>query len=176
MSEIPRYFGTDPFKFFGSSNDIWDLHNFRFIHGYQLEVMANPYTKNMKLYESLAKNLSYNSNLTGRLADGIWKAFKFLTGQQGDYLKSMQKDPLFRLNGKNSAYDEITDLAKSKGRHLLLGGPFDWLVYGHTHVPFIDSESRTINNGSWGRGPSPSEMWYLKIDGGFPELVEWKTI
>jgi UDP-2,3-diacylglucosamine pyrophosphatase LpxH len=175
MSEIPEYFRTSPFKFFGPATDICEGQNFRFIHRYQLEVMANPYTKDMKLYEFLARKLSYYSGLTGGLRL-LWNAIGSLVQPHEDYLRSMSKEPITRLHGQNRAVDSISDLAKSKGRHLLLGSPFDWLVYGHTHVPLIDPLSMTINNGSWGRNPSMGGMWYLKINAGFPELIEWKNV
>jgi UDP-2,3-diacylglucosamine pyrophosphatase LpxH len=175
LSEIPKYFRTSPFKFFGPATDIWEGQNFRFIHGYQLEVMANPYTKDMKLYETLARKLSYYSDMTGQLRL-LWNTISSIVQPHGNYLRSMSKEPLTRLHGKNYAADRISELAKSKGRHLMLGSSFDWLVYGHTHIPFIDPLSRTINNGSWGRNPSLGGMWYLKINGGFPELIEWKNV
>jgi hypothetical protein len=43
----------------------------RFIHGHQLEMVANPYTKDI-LYESLAKSPSYHPALKCHLASGIW--------------------------------------------------------------------------------------------------------
>ncbi len=175
MSEVPKYFGENPFKSFGSTICIKDRYTFRFIHGYQLEVMANPYTKDMNLYESLARRLSYHSGLTGNIASGVWHAICTLTKDEGDYLSSMVKDPSARLNGKNNAENKVTMLAKSGGRGLLLGSPFDWLVYGHTHNPFIDPESRTVNTGSWGRSSSQKTMSYLKIDRGTPELIEWEN-
>jgi UDP-2,3-diacylglucosamine pyrophosphatase LpxH len=173
ISEIPEYFMESPFKFFGSATTIKDGQIFRFIHGYQLEVMANPYTKDMKLYESLARRLSYHSGLTGQAASGLWHAICSFTQGEGEYLSSMLNGPESRLHGEHGAEDKITRLAKSKSRRLLLGGLFDWLVYGHTHNPFIDPDSRTINTGSWGRNRSPDKMWYLKIANGTPELTEW---
>lgn len=174
ISEIPEYFKASPFKSLGPAIDIDDVQTFRFIHGYQLEVMVNPYSKDMKLYESLARRLSYHSGLTGQAASGIWNAICALTQAEGEYISSMLKDPWSRLNGKSNAGERIMLLSKSKGRCLLLGSPFDWLVYGHTHDSFVDSNSKTINTGSWGRGHSTDGMWYLKIDQGVPELVEWK--
>ncbi len=176
IGEVPEYFKANPFKFFGPAIDITEVQTFRFVHGYQLEVMVNPYSKDMKLYESLARRLSYHSGLTGQAASGIWNVICSLTQAEGEYLSSMLKDPASRLNGKSSAGEKIMALAKSKGRCLLLGSPFDWLVYGHTHNSFIDPNSRTINTGSWGRGRSSDSMWYLKIDRGVPELVEWKKV
>jgi UDP-2,3-diacylglucosamine pyrophosphatase LpxH len=177
ISEVPEYFKASPFKSFGSTIDIKDEgQTFRFIHGYQLEVIANPYTKDMQLYESLARRLSYHSGLTGKVASGIWNAICSLTKEEGDYANSIIKDPSSRLSGKSNAGDNISMLAKSKGRRLLLGGPFDWLVFGHTHNPFIDTDSKTINTGSWGRNHSRDKMYYLKIANGMPELMEWKKV
>ncbi len=174
MNEIPEYFGENPFNSFGSTLNLNDVYKFRFIHGHQLEVMANPYTKDMKLYESLARRLSYHSGLTGKLADNIWHAISYFTQEEGEYLSSMQKDPITRLSGKSNAGDRIKVLAKSRCRCLMLGGPFDWLVYGHTHDRFLDQQTKTINTGSWGRRQGEKKMWYLKIEGGVPEQIEWK--
>ena len=66
MSEIPQYFNEMPFSSFGLSLRIKDVQTFRFIHGHQLEVMTNPYTKDMSLYLSLARRLSYHAGVTGQ--------------------------------------------------------------------------------------------------------------
>lgn len=174
MSEMPEYFRARPFKSFGPAAEIRERQVFRFIHGYHLEVMANPYSKDMRIYESLARRLSYHSGLTGRAANGIYHAISSLTRGEGDYLSSMLKHPESRLSGRNCAGDRLTTLAKCRSRCLFLGGPFDWLVFGHTHSPFLDPKSRTINTGSWGRGGSDGRMWYLKIQNGIPELAEWR--
>jgi UDP-2,3-diacylglucosamine pyrophosphatase LpxH len=176
MSEIPEYFNASPFEFFGSTAEITEGQTFRFVHGYQLEVMTNPYTKDMKMYESLARRLSYHSGLTGQVASGLWQVICSLTQAESEYISSMLKDPASRLTGKSKAGEKVTALAKSNCRHLLLGGTFDWLVYGHTHNTFLDIYSRTINTGSWGRDCSSNRMWYLKIDRGIPELVEWRGV
>jgi UDP-2,3-diacylglucosamine pyrophosphatase LpxH len=56
ISEIPERFNSKPFINFGMRTDIISKERFRFIHGYQFEVMANPYTKDLFLYECLEKN------------------------------------------------------------------------------------------------------------------------
>jgi UDP-2,3-diacylglucosamine pyrophosphatase LpxH len=173
MSEIPEYFNEKPFQSFGMSTMIEEVKCIRFIHGHQLEVMANPYTKDIKLYESLAKSLSYHPALTSHLASGMWHVITSVTQHEGEYMSSMLKNPSTRLRGVHKSEGNIGAIAKSKVRQLLLGGKFDWLVYGHTHHPFIDTESRTINTGSWGRNQDQNKMWYLKVKGGSPELIEW---
>ena len=128
----------------------------------------------MRLYESLARRLSYHAGLTGHMASGMWHAICDLTQEEGEYIGSMLKNPTSRLDGAHKAGESIIVLAQSKARQLLLGGPFDWLVYGHTHNPFIDRISRTINTGSWGRNQLRDQMVYLKIQNGVSELIQWK--
>lgn len=173
VNEIPEYFNEKPFRSFGKSMRIKDVHCFRFIHGYHFEVMTNPYTKDMKIYEDLARRLSYHAGITGHAASDIWNVLSSLTQHEGQYISSMLKDPSSRLNGEHQSGDKIGAFSRSKVRQFLLGGTFDWLVYGHTHHPFIDEESRTINTGSWGRNQDQSKMWYLKIENGTPELIKW---
>ncbi len=173
VSEIPEYFNEKPFKSFGKSIRIKDVQCFRFIHGYQLEVMTNPYNKDMELYESLARRLSYYAGITGHAANDIWHVITSLTEHENAYTSSMLKNPLSRLNGEHQSEDRIGDFAKSKTRQFTLGGRFDWLVYGHTHHPFKDDASKTINTGSWGRNQDPKEMCYLKIENGTPKPMIW---
>ncbi len=175
ISEIPEYFNELPFRSFGKSMRIKDVHCFRFIHGYQLEVMTNPYTKDMSLYESLARKLSYHAGITGHAASDIWSVLTSLTQIEGKYISSMLKSPSSRLSGEHQSLDRIGAFSRSESRQFILGGTFDWLVYGHTHHPFIDEESRTINTGSWGRNGDQNMMWYLKIENGKPELVKWQS-
>ena len=137
VSEIPQYFNELPFTSFGMSMRIKDVQTFRFIHGYQLEVMTNPYTKDMSVYESLARSLSYHSGITGNAASDIWHMLTSLTQHESQYISSMLKDPLTRLNGEHKGEDRIRDFSMSKARQFLLGGSFDWLVFGHTHHPFL---------------------------------------
>ena len=185
LSEIPAYFNESPFSSFGRSLRIRDVNWFKFIHGYQMEVMTNPYTKDMNLYESLALRLSYHAGLTGQFASDLWQKLTSLTQLEeyvssmmkleSGYMNSMMKNPSVRLKGEHKSEDRIGDFSKSKNREFMFGGKFDWLVYGHTHHPFIDKESRTINTGSWGRNKDPSKMCYLKIENGTPELIKWST-
>jgi UDP-2,3-diacylglucosamine pyrophosphatase LpxH len=170
LSEIPTYFNEEPFQPFGMSSNI---EGFRFIHGHQLEVMANPYSKDMALYDSLAQKLSHHPGLTSRAASDIWHVVSCLTQHEGEYLHSMSNHPSSRLSGPHRSGDKMEIMAKSKVRQLLLGGTFDWLVYGHTHHPYCDKESKTINTGSWGRNQDQNKMWYLKIENGSPELIPW---
>jgi UDP-2,3-diacylglucosamine pyrophosphatase LpxH len=173
MSEIPQYFDEMPFSSFGLSLRIKDVQTFRFIHGHQLEVMTNPYTKDMSLYLSLARRLSYHAGVTGSAASGIWNVLTSLTQLEGKYISSMLIDPLSRLNGENQGEKRIQALSKSKARQFILGGKFDWLVFGHTHHPFNDNASKTTNTGSWGRDRDRNEMCYLKIENGMPKPMIW---
>jgi predicted phosphodiesterase len=43
-----------------------------------------------------------------------------------------------------------------------------WVIYGHTHRPFIDHENRIANAGTWLNGT------YMEIDEDGPKLKEWR--
>ena len=176
IGEIPEYFSEKPFEDLCMNKVVNDKKCFRFIHGYQLEVMANPYTKDMKLYESLAEQLSYHPAITSHAASGIWHVITSIIQHEGKYISSMKKNPSSRLSGEHKSEDKIKTIAKSEVRQLLLGGTFDWLVYGHTHQPYCDKKSKTINTGSWGRNQEPNKMWFLKIRDGEPELISWPEL
>jgi UDP-2,3-diacylglucosamine pyrophosphatase LpxH len=88
----------------------------------------------------------------------------------------MLENPSSRLKGEHKSEDKIRTIAESKVRQLLLGGTFDWLVYGHTHHPYCDEESKTINTGSWGRNQDQNKMWFLKIEDSSPELISWPEL
>ena len=44
------------------------------------------------------------------------------------------------------------------------------LVYGHTHRSYVDEMSKTANTGSWGRNGDDSDLDYMIIEDGKPEL------
>ncbi len=123
---------------------------FLFMHGYQLEVMANPYIKDLEFYERTSELFCRTSGITASLFRGtiipnIDILFKLAPNKS--YKRSMMLTPEERLR---KAINDIERLAVSNARTMYLGmKPEDWFVFGHTHNPFLDTTSRTINTGSW---------------------------
>jgi UDP-2,3-diacylglucosamine pyrophosphatase LpxH len=76
----------------------------------------------------------------------------YVAGNHDFYMREIPEyfnaSPFEFFGSTAEAGEKVTTMAKSNCRCLLMGGPFDWLVYGHTHNPFIDIYSRTINTGS----------------------------
>ena len=144
--------------------------DFTFMHGHQFEVLANPYDKSEKLYDSISAMLCNSAGVTGSAASAIWAAIDPETHL--DYMKSMKKSVSERLKGKHNAIDAVEMLAQSKSRTIYTGAE-GWLVYGHTHRGYVDEESKTANTGSWGRDGDDCALDYMIIEGGKPKLCSY---
>ncbi|WP_406661856.1 UDP-2,3-diacylglucosamine diphosphatase [Methanolobus sp. ZRKC3] len=135
--------------------------NFYFTHGHELEVLCNPYHFPLDAYEAFSKRLCLAGDDTGNAADYLWNSCKSakswlskLTGVPDHIdlaLKSMFEPPKTRLKGKHKALNSIEELAKSNDRHSRFGiKSKEFLIYGHTHTPYIDIYNRVANTGCWG--------------------------
>jgi len=144
---------------------------FAFIHGHQLEVLANPYDKSQKIYDSISALLCSTAGVTGTAASALWSCID--PGKHTDYMKSMKRSTSERLKGKHNAQDTIEKLAHSKSRPIYTGAD-GWLVYGHTHRGYVDEESRTANTGSWGRDGDDCGLDYMIIEEGKPKLCAYE--
>ena len=144
---------------------------FTFLHGHQLEVLANPYNKSEKVYDSIASPLCSTAGVTGTAASKLWSCID--PSIHGDYMKSVQKPTSERLKGKHNAIDTVEKLAQSKSRSIYTGAD-GWLVYGLTHRGYVDEMSRTANSGSWGRNGDDSRLDYMIIEDGMPKLCAYE--
>lgn len=146
---------------------------FFFIHGYQIEVLANPYYKSMSAYETFAEGLCLAGDETGNAADKLWESYenskaaldglKRLPANIKGAIDSMFKPPKQRTVSVRSLVDNI---AISSARAFYLGvGKDETLVFGHTHEPFPAVTNGAINTGSWKKSPC-TEYKYMEIDGG----------
>lgn len=132
--------------------------DFFFIHGYQLETLANPYYKSQTTYEQFAEQLCLCGDDIGSEANILWELWNSLkihmnlrqVEKQATHfslkrrpknmigaLKSMMEGPGERLCGHHEAALTIENLAKSRSRTVYLGMEIDeFLIYGHTHMSF----------------------------------------
>jgi len=136
--------------------------SFFFIHGYQLETLANPYYKSQTAYEEFAEQLCLCGDDIGHAADEIWtlwnrlnnwwKVHKMLASVKKHTsslslkrrpkdvkgaLSSMMEKPDERLTGRHNAGSMIEMLAGSESRGVYLGMEKDEvLIFGHTHKPY----------------------------------------
>lgn len=168
-----------PFNTLGKTVQLSDGgKNFVFIHGYQLEVLSNPYYKSLTAYERFAEGLCLAGDDTGDAADKLWETIElsksFLDGLRrlptdiSRALRSMMHGPNERLEGAHKARSTIDELSRSRARSIYLGmGKDDVLVFGHTHRPFDDSDSKegVVNTGSWKKNPC-KDYSYVEIEDG----------
>ena len=68
------------------------------------------------------------------------------------------------------SFSEFVECLKAK---LKATGEKEFVVFGHTHKPFIDVEKRVANTGCWVDGTLPSNT-YFEFERWPPRLIEFK--
>lgn len=174
-----------PFEYVAESARLEDGgQKFFFIHGYQLEVLANPYYKSLTAYRCFAEHLCLAGDDTGNAASKLWDMIQSsksileklprIPPDISGALVSMMKSPDERLFGGNKAALSIDKLAKSSSRSIYLGMRSDeFMIFGHTHIPFSDEGHMVANVGSWKKSPC-NEYRYMVIREGVPKLEVWR--
>lgn len=166
-----------PKSYFGSMFDLnYDLSlrygetTYRFIHGYQLE-----YTRfgTLAAYEMFADEMCGAGDDVGRVADAVWKSV-CEGGKIIDRIRNLIGRPnwVSELVGETVAPPDKRDLKKLEGYAAqLTTGRYagEFLIYGHTHEPFVKMEKNIANTGSWVEGSSD----YLEIDAGGVKLKRY---
>jgi UDP-2,3-diacylglucosamine pyrophosphatase LpxH len=145
---------------------------FNFIHGYQLEVLANLEPLTIKEYEELCVSLCLRTgDFFGDILSILWDMLH-LSFKKGDTRKnaihSISDVPESRKN-----MDKVRQLATSRVKDLFLGlGKDEILVFGHIHRPFING--RTANTGCW-VSDAATQNTYLEIDNGEMKLLSFNA-
>jgi hypothetical protein len=68
------------------------------------------------------------------------------------------------------SFSDFVDCVKAE---LKVTGENEFIVYGHTHQPFIDLEKRVANTGCWIKGANPSNT-YFEFARWPPRVVRFK--
>jgi UDP-2,3-diacylglucosamine pyrophosphatase LpxH len=145
---------------------------FYFTHGYELEVFSRLEPLTIDDYEYISEILcNRTGGFTGAVLGRLWDTIK-LSSKLGKNSKvySIQKTPRKRLD-----INKLEKLSKSlTARAIFLGmKENEFLVFGHTHYPFVDDEKRVANSGSWIKYDENYDS-YLIIENGRIELKFWK--
>ena len=166
-----------PESYFNSTFDLnYDLSlrygetTYRFIHGYQLE-----YTRfgTLEAYELFADEMCEAGDNVGRVADAVWKRV-CEGGKVIDRIRNLIGRPKWvgEMVGETVAPPDKRDLKKLEGYAAqLTTGRYagEFLIYGHTHEPFVKMEKNIANTGSWVEGSTD----YLEIDAGGVKLKRY---
>jgi UDP-2,3-diacylglucosamine pyrophosphatase LpxH len=160
---FPEYYPFDLQKYLRLKDG---RSKFFFIHGYELDVLANYEPLTIEDYEKISEALCRAENILGRLMSRIWGLKKKLK-------KPPNKRKSWKIrNGIINHMDNLEALACSKVRNIFLGLRRDEkLVFGHTHRPFIFED--TGNTGSWVKEECEHNN-FIKIENGKMELYKWK--
>ena len=167
-------------SYFGVTFDLnYDLSleygntRYHFIHGHQLE---NKRFGTLEIYETFADILCMAGDDVGWAADAIWKKIR----GGGNIWRKIRNLLGFSSHSSNPNPKVTTSWVKEKTNEMILTPEKrdlkkleeyaielinekykgEFLVYGHTHEPFVKMENKIANSGSWVK-PSAT---YLEID------------
>ncbi|HDS44516.1 MAG TPA: hypothetical protein ENN68_00175 [Methanomicrobia archaeon] len=121
---------------------------YHFIHGYQLE---SKIVENLELYELFADRLCMEGENVGKCADTIWNLVTSKTSIWNTLIGGFWvKEKTARI----TLPPEERDLEKLPKYAIALvgkGGHYEdgFVIYGHTHKPYVNMAARTANAGSW---------------------------
>ena len=145
------------------------MKNIHFIHGYELEVLANLEPMSIEDYEKFSEKMCFVENMIGGLASRLWSLVEKESMEA--QARKIRKSP-----NEREKIDKVYGIAVSEARYILLGmKPNEILVFGHTHRPFINKETTVANTGSWidevdELSREKSQNKYVKISDGRMEL------
>lgn len=141
-------------------------NKFFFIHGYELDVLANYEPLTLEEYERISETLCRSENTLGWIMSRLWGLKKKLK-------KPPEKRKSWKIQKATTTHmDSLEAFACSKVRNIFLGLQRDEkLVFGHTHNPFIDED--TANTGSWVKN-GPVHNTFIEIENGKMKLKKWE--
>lgn len=148
-------------------------YTIRFLHGHQCDPLQNilgPETS-----EILCWTLS---DELGKQKSWLWEILTSKGFQRDkleddiDKLMSPPEDKR-RTEAFEAKFRVVADFVECLKAHFEITGEDEFIVYGHTHKPFIDIEKRVANTGCWIKGTKPANT-YFEFVSWPPSLVEFK--
>jgi UDP-2,3-diacylglucosamine pyrophosphatase LpxH len=138
---------------------------YRFVHGYQFDPEQKaPY---------MAFLCRLMSDKEGVLADNLWTDFgslnnifsriepSFVKADIAALTERLQRRPEDRLK------DSLTKISSAACNEVK---PGEVLVFGHTHVPFVNKAENVVNSGSWVKDAAIYNT-YVELSDGKPRLL-----
>ena len=131
-----------------------------FIHGYQFE-----FSDMRNIYQDFANTLCLSDDTIGKDADQLWGLYtavsplwKGLEKKARKYLKNALDLPLKRLSDEDmSKLQETIEEWRTEYKTQI---DDKFIVYGHTHRPYVDKARKEANTGSW--VDDPEHPMYMK--------------
>ena len=146
-----------------------DGRKYRFVHGYQFDKIQQD-----ELMEALCRTMS---DEMGDFESGVWamlirnysvlRYFFSLIFEKRKYRKKAEE---IQLKPEERLARTLDDIEKEAGRCV---DPGEILVFGHTHVPFINESGTVVNTGCWVKD-APIHNTYVRLDADGPRLFEFR--
>ena len=140
---------------------------FYFTHGYDLDVIDNMEPFSVEEYEGFAEKMCYSPDSFGSVASFFWGIVEWM----GLHLL-FRRVNLKSFDQRGDDFATLYSFTTSPGVNMFLGkDPGDYLVFGHTHRPFVHYKDKektvatVINTGSWIKGTPNQNSYALIIDG-----------
>jgi predicted phosphodiesterase len=131
-----------------------------FIHGYQFE-----FPDMLDIYQDFANILCLSDDTIGKDANQLWglytgvsQLWKGLKEEIKEDLKKALNPPWDRLSDKDIGALRKTIKEWRKKYKEQINDKF--IIYGHTHIPYVDKANKEANTGSW--VDDPEHPWYKK--------------
>lgn len=131
-----------------------------FIHGYQFE-----FSDMLNIYQDFANILCLSDDTIGKDAEQLWGLYtgvsplwKELEVKIKEILKKALTPPWDRLSDKD--IDTLQETIKEWRKKYKDQIDDKFIIYGHTHRPYVDKANKEANTGSW--VDDPEHPWYKK--------------
>ena len=160
-----------PFKFVDELPLTEDGRNYRFVHGCQFDDLMK---KAKPLLDPLCRVMSDDM---GNYESALWamltrdpsdrEYFSYPISEKREILekvKELLQKPEVRLAGRT------LDAIEKEACNCV--DPDEILVFGHTHVPFINESGTVVNTGCWVKD-APVHNTYVRLDADGPRLFEF---
>lgn len=140
-----------------------DGYTMKFLHGHQCDPLQNILGPNTSEY--LCWTLSDD---IGEKKSWLWDILtsrgkvQLTKSDFGDNIDSLMSPPedVRRTKALAEKFGTLSNFVDCLKAEFRITGKNEFIVYGHTHHPFIDLEKRVANTGSWIKGASPSNTYF----------------
>ena len=150
-------------------------YTIHFLHGHQCDPIQN-IPIGPSICEILCWTLSDNiGDWKSNLGDIFGPKFKLSKEQfeaKIDLLMCPPEDKR-RTEAFKAQFETAADFVECLKAYFKITGEKEFIVYGHTHKPFIDIGKRVANTGCWIKGANPANT-YFEFERWPPRLVEFK--
>jgi len=159
-----------PFKFSDSLTLERLGYKVKFLHGYQCDPIQNLLGPNTS--EILCWTLSDEAGeMKSKLWDLVGSKMKMSREEFDEKVDLLRTPPEERARAQ--AFGPFTDFVNCIKANLKITGQNEFIVFGHTHRPFIDIENRVANTGCWIKGSKPTNT-YFEFKEWPPRIVEFR--